>query len=190
MDGCSHVWVSPSLLDSDDVNSILEHCSGLELYEGEVGSEEGEEFGIEKDIRRCFVGDVDNPEIYEMIDNIFSDANEMFAFDFDRTKEIQYIEYHGHEDSLNEAGFYDWHMDLEETKYSRYERKLSMSIQLSHENDYEGCSLEFGHIEADPDQKERGSAIVFPSYFSHNVTPIKKGVRKCLVAWAHGPLFR
>ena len=188
--GCSNVWVDPSKIEPDDVKRILEYCQSLELYEGEVGSEEGENFGVEKYIRRCLVGDVENPEIFDLCDAIFSEANEMFGFDLDRCKEVNYVEYHGHEDSLNEAGFYDWHMDIEEFKYSRYERKLSLSIQLSESTEYEGCSLQFGHVDEDPDQKDLGSAIVFPSYFSHTVEPCTKGVRKCLVAWSHGPLFR
>lgn len=188
MENCM-IWQDTARLDSDDIEFILERVGGLELCPGEVGSEESENFGYDKEVRRCLVAEVQDLDILDMCDRFFAEANSVMGVNYDRCSEIVYIEYHGSEDS-SEAGFYDWHMDIEETKFFQTERKISMTIQLSDSDEYEGCDLEFGHVEPDIDQRERGTVIAFPSYFHHNVTPCTKGVRKCLVAWANGPLWR
>jgi PKHD-type hydroxylase len=72
-------------------------------------------------------------------------------------------------------------------------RKLSMTIQLSEPNEYEG-----GEFEIDPefgvlDQaviKQRGTVLVFPSFLRHRVAPVTSGIRRSLVCWAEGPKFR
>jgi len=38
--------------------------------------------------------------------------------------------------------------------------------------------------------KQKGSAVIFPAYLSHRVTPILSGVRRSLVALIGGPPFK
>ena len=69
--------------------------------------------------------------------------------------------------------------------------RLSISIQLSSDKEYEGGDLEFKtgrQIETAP--KKNNCAILFPSYFLHRVKPVTKGVRKSLVLWISGPKFK
>jgi PKHD-type hydroxylase len=84
--------------------------------------------------------------------------------------------------------FFTWHLDcgpgLEST------RKLSMSIQLSAPADYEGGRLEFAVQARLPMSGLQGAAVIFPSYLTHRVSPLTRGARFSLVAWAHGPAFR
>jgi len=69
-------------------------------------------------------------------------------------------------------------------------RKLSLTVQLSDEDDYEGGDLVF--IQDIAEYKEikafrgKGSVIVFDSRVIHEVTPVTKGVRYSLVKWYHG----
>ena len=58
--------------------------------------------------------------------------------------------------------------------------------------DYEGGNFEFdGDIDQlPPEHKEKGTVIVFPSFYRHRVTPVTKGTRKVLVAWFEGPHWR
>jgi len=82
---------------------------------------------------------------------------------------------------------YDWHVDLGPGQASM--RKLSISIQLSEADAYEGGDLQF------PDGPERlarnrGDALVFPSFMHHRVAPITAGERWSVVAWIVGPPFR
>lgn len=85
-------------------------------------------------------------------------------------------------------GHYDWHTDF---GIAEQTRKLSVSVQLSAADTYEGGDLELDvSTEITRAGRERGLAIAFPSYVRHRVTPVTKGVRYSLVAWIHGPRFR
>jgi PKHD-type hydroxylase len=83
---------------------------------------------------------------------------------------------------------FDWHVDLGPGSTSA--RKLSMSIQLSDASEYAGGALEFINVPPHPEAVQRGTAIIFPSYLAHRVTPVTRGVRRSLVGWAYGPTFR
>jgi PKHD-type hydroxylase len=99
------------------------------------------------------------------------------------SENFQYTVYRG-----SEGGHYDWHVDQGPMKV---QRKLSLSVQLSHGHDYEGCDLQFvGGNKTETGPRERGTVIAFPSYVLHRVTPIVSGVRKSLVVWTTGPNFR
>ncbi|MFD0388339.1 2OG-Fe(II) oxygenase [Tistrella bauzanensis] len=65
-----------------------------------------------------------------------------------------------------------------------------MSIQLSAPEDYAGGDLVL-EPQAVPitGPRRRGTAIAFPSYVVHEVTPVTQGQRYSLVAWIHGPGF-
>ena len=88
---------------------------------------------------------------------------------------------------------FDWHFDCVPNQATR---KLSYSIQLSDTNDYEGGDLEFfdgdntGKKEKNPQLRQKGNIIVFPSYLWHRITPITKGIRYAIVGWVHGPTYR
>jgi PKHD-type hydroxylase len=86
-------------------------------------------------------------------------------------------------------GFYEWHADI--GKGDTSQRKLSISVQLSDPDEYEGGELQLmngGEYLSLP--KDRGSVVIFPSYVMHRVQPISKGLRRSLVGWIGGPTFR
>jgi PKHD-type hydroxylase len=87
-----------------------------------------------------------------------------------------------------EGGFYDWHFDFGPAKPTR---KLSISIQLSSSDDYDGGDLEllYGHSPQKLD-RTRGAFIIFPSFMLHRVTPVTRGTRWSLVAWIFGKRWR
>ena len=64
---------------------------------------------------------------------------------------------------------------------------LSISVQLSGSEEYEGGDLQF---EVGSDEiaaaQDPGSVIFFPSYIRHRVTPVTSGVRYSLVQWVSG----
>jgi PKHD-type hydroxylase len=71
-------------------------------------------------------------------------------------------------------------------------RKLSIILQLTDENEYEGGNIEaFSSIE-NPMllPRAQGTVLAFPSYLVHRVTPITKGTRHSLVGWVNGKPFR
>ena len=95
----------------------------------------------------------------------------------------QYTEY-------PEGGFYNWHMDLD-TNMSKEPpvRKISMTLVLSHESEFEGGGLEIqkpGNII----KPKQGHAVFFASFINHRVIPVTRGVRKSLVVWFGGEPFK
>ena len=94
------------------------------------------------------------------------------------------------------SGHYTWHKDADlfaaENKPDLTLRKLSVTVQLSEPDDYEGGELQLQGPDGDlyTCPKERGTIIVFDSRTLHRVRPIKSGVRKSLVGWVNGPRWR
>ena len=71
-----------------------------------------------------------------------------------------------------------------------YDRKLSISIQLTDPSEYEGGDFEFQNIENPCNFRTQGSVLVFASHQVHRVTKISKGKRNSLVGWMEGPRWR
>jgi len=99
---------------------------------------------------------------------------------------LQYTTYNGREED-GEGGHYYWHRDTGGDS----PRKLSLVMQLSEPDEYEGGELEIlgGNGQILRVDKKKGFIAMFPSYHSHRVTPVTSGVRKSLVVWASGPAF-
>lgn len=88
-----------------------------------------------------------------------------------------------------EGNFFDWHMDFGAGGISN--RKLSITVQLCDESEYEGGDLQFminqNTVTA---SKVKGTAIIFPSFGLHRVMPVTKGTRMSIVGWIGGPHYR
>ena len=131
----------------------------------------------------------DNKDIVDVIWYFANTANRnAFNFDVNYLNDIQYTVYEGTANAK-----YDWHCDTFWANPTCYDRKITVVIQLSDPNDYEGGLFQFDPQYEQPDQQSlmsQGSAIVFPSFLQHRVTPVTKGTRRSLVAWIEGPKFR
>lgn len=87
-------------------------------------------------------------------------------------------------------GHFDWHSDIGAGVWAA-RRKLTVVVQLSEPGEYAGGQLEIrpdNTIEAMP--QGQGTAVIFPSFVLHRVTPVTAGRRWSLTLWAHGPAFR
>ncbi len=125
--------------------------------------------------------------VMDQVVRIIAEANrEAFRFDLDEFAESAQVASY----EAAREGHFDWHSDIGDGPLAR-KRKLTMVVQLSAPDSYEGGRLEImpsGHVvTAHP---EIGSAAVFPSFLLHRVTPVTKGTRHSLTIWAHGPAFR
>ena len=71
-------------------------------------------------------------------------------------------------------------------------RKLSISIQLTNPEEYEGGELKLydGQEEGTVMDKSQGTLVIFPSYVLHEVMPVTKGERNSLVTWVTGKQFK
>lgn len=88
-----------------------------------------------------------------------------------------------------DGGFFDWHMDFGSGDISN--RKLSITIQLSDPTDYDGGNLQFMINQNAVDApRDKGTAIIFPSFFPHRVMPVTKGCRMSVVGWIGGPPYK
>ena len=136
-------------------------------------------------------GAIKHLDIYMPICQIIQRLNaEFYHFDLTDPEAFQITKY----DEKNQ-GFYKPHQDQQYDFADRQQtvRKLSMSIQLTSPEHYEGGQLQF------PDDKDsfnvedamdQGTVVFFPSYIKHGVTPVTKGIRYSLVCWIHGPNFK
>ena len=126
------------------------------------------------------------PDMYRIIERGMLQVNgNHFGYEgMQITEPAQFTEY-------PKGGFYDWHMDAE--PHGQFEppvRKISMTILLSPESEFEGGDLEFMSEGNKPPQLIQGQAIFFCSMIRHRVNKVKKGVRRSLVMWFGGPPFK
>lgn len=123
--------------------------------------------------------------LYERIWAVAQESNRLgFGVDISGVEpNIQLARY-----DSGDLGFYDWHTD-----FSGYRalRKISISIQLSRSEDYDGGDLELFFLNT-PQRVERarGALIAFPSFLLHRVAPVTRGTRWSLVAWVVGKRWR
>ncbi len=148
---------------------------------------------INYSIRNCKIAKIplnnETKFIYDKLVTFIKNINnEVWNFNITNIIDlIQIAEYNG-EQNVEEQGHFDWHVDIGHDYRSA--RKISISVQLSDENDYEGGDLELmlGN-EICKMNKEKGTIICFPSYIIHRVSKVTKGQRRSLVLWIHGPPF-
>jgi len=91
----------------------------------------------------------------------------------------------------NKGGFYNWHMDGDTNcQFEPPVRKISMTILLSSQHEFEGGELEFMAEGNRPPDLQQGQAVFFCSLIRHRVAKVKKGIRRSLVMWFGGPPFK
>ena len=126
------------------------------------------------------------PEMYKIIDRTMKQVNgNHFGYEgMTITEPGQFTEY-------PKGGFYDWHMDADFICINEPPvRKISMTILLSNQSEFEGGDLEFLAEGNKPPQLIQGQAIFFCSMIRHRVAKVKKGIRRSLVQWFGGPSFK
>jgi len=117
-----------------------------------------------------------------------ANVNAKWNFDIRYAQNVQYARY-----------FPDQHYSIHEDDTVRPHReemrKLSVAIQVSSPQNYEGgqfsiqsqCGKEMQQVN---EFTRRGSVIVFPSVMKHGIMPVTYGVRHSIVCWIVGPNFR
>ena len=125
------------------------------------------------------------PEMYDDLNRFIQRANlNHYGFDdIQITENAQFTEY-------PEGGFYDWHMDCDVSMaHEPPVRKISMTLLLNHESQFEGGELEL-MVPGKKAKLTQGNAITFASFLNHRVAPVTRGVRQSLVVWFGGKPFR
>lgn len=188
--------VHPRAFTAKQCDRIIALGQSLSLVDAALEGDDGAEIA-DDDIRRsrtAWIGpDDESWWIYEKLAKVADRANRRYGFDLTSFNEdLQFTAY-------DEPGdFYSWHQDGLDGGVAH--RKLSIVVQLSEPEDYEGGELQFFETLEDYDDEQlveyrhavaqRGTAIVFPSFEYHRVLPMRSGQRYSLVAWVSGPAFR
>lgn len=181
-----HAYVQHhNVLSNFDIQEIFKYISTQNLQQGLLANGK-----VNDDIRRSkvlFLPIVTETKwLYNKIGQFLVESNQKhFGVDLTALQSIQYTEYHA-----ENSGTYDDHLDF--APHTPLPRKLSVSIQLSDDTDYEGGDLQLKMSSQKPycASRLKGDGLVFPSWILHGVTPVTKGVRKSLVVWAEGPEWR
>lgn len=184
-----HYWTG--VLSSELCDLIINLLDTTTRTTGAVGNTEfGSQGALLEQYRNSTVSGVGSPHwLYGIVEYYLQQANAAtFHYDLGETQIIQYSTY-------AEGQQYTWHRDSGGPPDDRGRiRKLSMSVQLDDPATFTGGEFQItnfaGNVLEPEEFKPRGSIIVFPSMCLHRVAPVTQGVRRSLVAWFLGPMFR
>jgi PKHD-type hydroxylase len=177
------------LFEDAELDAIVEHGDRLALEKAELSSG-GKNYENIRSTRVAWVErNAQTENFYRRMEDAVLLLNaRFFRFDLTGLATFQYAIYGG-----TEGGHFDWHKDYgrDPADPHREPRKLTLSLQLSDPDDYQGCELQVrAGNQIDTAPRQRGALVAFPANVLHQVTPIRSGVRKVLVIWAVGPEFR
>lgn len=201
-------WVD-NFLSDDEIQKIIKYTENLSVEEAKIGGnileKEKKEFTLDYHIKNTDLGNVPRKRItnikwISLNDNTdwlykktIKEINKVNQENFDLilkfVEPLQFSEY-----TEIQQGFYSKHNDCggkENLENFVDIRKLSFSIQLTDEKEYEGGELIFyknGKEKVAP--KSKGTIVFFKSDMDHEVKPVKKGIRRSLVGWVNGPNLR
>jgi PKHD-type hydroxylase len=143
---------------------------------------------VESDVRNSKISwlyPIDNIDwVFRRVTDITLNLNErFFKFDlFGLNEGFQFTNYEA------PSGKYGKHVDR---GMNIPVRKLSISIQLTNPEEYEGGELYlYDDDKGTLMDKTQGTLIIFPSYILHEVMPVTKGERNSLVTWVTGKQFK
>lgn len=176
------VIVVPNVFTPDECNALIAELDEKELEAGTIYRKFDEEYRVVvcSDTRDCVQYRMESPltefvELRQRLHDLGRKINDehfhfnLDGFPYDRMVYVRY----------DDGGFFGPHKDAFGTEEIGF-RKLSMSLQLSPDEDFEG-----GDIYISPygvQEMSQGDVVIFPPYMIHHVTPVK-GVRKVIVNW-------
>ena len=181
------VETTTPLFTPDQCRQIIECGRKQKPQTAQIGMDRPEG-GVDTKKRVTTIGWIPFDEMKPMYDQVNSfiqkcNRNHFGFEDVHVTEQAQFTEY-------PEGGFYDWHMDCDvNMKYEPPVRKISMTVLLSPENQFEGGELEL-MAKGKRAKLKQGHAMMFASFINHRVAPVTRGVRQSLVMWFGGEPFK
>ena len=173
---------STNVFSKEECEKIIKISKKLKLFKGTTFRKSN----IRKSNITWLYPSDDMEWVFDKATNVILNLNEQF-FKFDLTgitEGFQFTEY------KSPSGKHGKHVDR---GTGMQIRKLSIVIQLTNPNEYEGGELKlYDGIDEESVimNKEQGTLIAFPSYVMHEVTPLTKGKRNSLVTWVTGNSFK
>ena len=186
----SPYWCWESEIPSDICDKIVEAHKKDEWQDGTINTLDGEKTTVENSYRNVDVCFSDKTWINAMVHGYIHYAN---SHNFEYELSLHDLE-PGQISRYKEGQFYKKHMDFGPNRNNAtFTRKLSLTLQLSDSDEYEGGDLVLNSEGLDVNGEDtftftraKGSIIVFDSKVIHQVTPVTSGIRYSLVKWAHG----
>lgn len=175
-------------IEKDECESLIEEYKDSEFSLAEVGVGVGKG-AVDSETRKTNVTWI-KPErlINRAIWGFVNEANDnYFRFDIKGFENVQFGKY-------GVGDYYDWHTDNTNIDQKKEQiRKLSLTVQLSDPDSYEGGEFQFfngAKPEIIPNIQKQGSIVVFDCGSWHRVTPVTKGIRYSMVMWVVGSNFK
>lgn len=163
-----------SFLKREECNSIVEKCLQEKDLENGAIFKNGQ-FRVDESVRKSRVSFHSYTPDYEwLLQRIYKSINETLlvkGFDYNLDVNFQFTHY-------GTGEHYGWHADAGQETTDRF---CSIVIQLS--DNYKGGLLQFKNNGIQTFKPGIGNMFVFPSYWSHQVTPVEDGERFSLVSW-------
>jgi len=195
----NYYWYFKGEIPENVCDDIVRHGNSKVLDQGLVGSTDN--VTNNKEIRKSEVCFLNDQWLYNLILPYVHIANKNagWNFDWNWSESIQFTKYKPDE-------FYTWHADdlpspFGEKSHPNYKdkiRKLSVTVNLTDPNEYTGGDFEIDlrnntegrQIITFDEVKPKGSILIFPSFVTHQVRPIRTGERNSLVIWNLGPPWK
>tara|TARA_Y100001951_G_C11177449_1_gene203919 strand:+ start:118 stop:711 length:594 start_codon:yes stop_codon:yes gene_type:complete len=185
------VTTNEPLFTPEQCQLVMQKGLSLAPVKGTVGTRlKGDNIGThDETIRKSTVSWIpfnEMPDMYREIEQAVLATNNNH-FGFEGLKMSEYAQFTQYKTG---GEHYSWHMDCD-MKGERQPpvRKISMTIPLVPETDFDGGQLEFNKA-GDVLRLKQGHAVFFASFLQHRVTPVTRGTRYSLVQWFNGPSFR
>ena len=176
----------PNALDDAAIASIMALAAGEAAQDGTIFSTAQNASTIRKSTIKWLTDEALTQQLFSFVTQA-NDAS--FGVEVTDHADIQFTRYDGAVGAQSQ-GHYDWHHDVHFASQDDLDRKISLSVQLSDEDDYEGGDLEFEEVITSANFRAKGTMVLFPSYLRHRITPVRRGTRYSLVAWFMGPRWR
>jgi PKHD-type hydroxylase len=188
----NHHFTKNNAFNSEELKEIENMVKDKPFKKGlTIGQDENDDDKIinESNYRKVIYIDPNdtNKWLFQKLITLALEAN-VVAYNFDIqtiTDPLHYVVY------PKDGGHLDWHMDIGTGEVNN--RKMAVTVQLSNRDEYEGGHFQIwrgGDQQFLTVSKNKGDAIIFPSFLMHRVTPITKGERKALVFWVGGTPFK
>jgi PKHD-type hydroxylase len=181
-----HNWISAEkYFDDDECKKIIEYGNSLKKENAKILDEEyNKDNKTRKNKIAWITYNEDSAWIFQKLSHSIKILNEQcFKFDISGIEDLQFTEYDAPDNHFSA------HIDR---SFGTNVIKISISIQLSDPQEYEGGELIIfeNDIDGTVMTKEKGAFIAFPSFMMHKVNPITKGKRYSLVVWVTGSNFK
>lgn len=173
-------------LSEEDCERWLSLGRQIPVQKATTFRSDGEEDSHRKTDIRWLPDEGPYKEMHRVFRDVAYAANQYFGVTLTELPPLQFTEYAG------VGHHYDMHHDINWNRQDGRHRKISIVVQLSNPDDYEGGILSFAQTQ-NPEPSsliKQGSIICFLSYLEHGVSPITAGSRTSLVGWFEGPRWR